>query len=100
MQFLLKLPWTIVAEEGDEPGDLVLSIAEVPAAIGVGRSAADVEADLYAALDAVIRVYLEAGERPLRPTRMQAPLPWESHSSSPLAVRFRAVMESGAVRTV
>ena len=34
------------------------------------------------------------------PTRMQAPLPWESHSSSPLVARFRAVMQSGEVRTV
>lgn len=48
----------------------------------------------------MIRVYLEAGERPPMPTRMQAPLPWESHSSSPLVARFRAVMQSGEVRTV
>ena len=98
--FLLKLPWTILAEEGDEPGDIVLSIGEIPAAIGTGRTASEVEADLYESLAAVIRVYVSDGDRPPLPKRVLSPLPWESASHEHVHARIRAVMKSGQVSTI
>jgi len=36
LDYLVRLPWKILPEEGDEPGDMVLTCAELVAA-GGGR---------------------------------------------------------------
>ncbi len=61
LQQLLRLPWTVVREITPE-GELLLRIAEIPAAMGSGATPDEAEADLWASLEAALRAYLHFGD--------------------------------------
>lgn len=101
LELLLRMPWTIAPEEGDEPGDLVLTCAEIPSAIGTGRSEKAVIEDFYDSLRLSLRVALEHGDALPRPHGSQAPFPWETDAPERMAARFRAVMTpSGGMQAI
>jgi len=92
--YLQRLPWTIIPEPGDDPGDFVLTIAEVPAAIGTGTSEKAVIADLFESLASALASYLDANERPPLPRRVRLPLPWEAGYRKSSQRRVRIVMSA------
>ncbi len=92
LDHLMRLPWTVVPQEGDEPGDLVLTCAELPSVIGTGTSEWDVTESFWSSLRLTLRAFVNDGECPPLPKHSIRGVPWESDSSEGTAARIRAVM--------
>ena len=78
VKHLVRLPWTVDVETGDEPNELIVSVREMPAAFGVG-TADDKEGlarDFFDSLVATLRTYLHYGDAIPLPAGSE-PLPWE-----------------------
>lgn len=80
LEYLLKLPWTVVAETTSE-GDRVLRIAEIPSATGSGDSPSQMERDLWESLRESLRAYLHYGD-PI-PVPAAASPPWVDAAHKP-----------------
>lgn len=88
VQYLMRLPWTIVPDESEE-GDRLLRVAELPAAVGCGETDKALAADFFESFAATLEAYVEADETP--------PLP-EGESSLPWLVDQEAPSLKGTVR--
>ena len=62
LERLLRLPWTILAEVTPE-GDRILRVAEIPSAVGTGKTEAELVADLWESLTESLRAYVHFGDR-------------------------------------
>lgn len=71
---LLRLPWTFMREATPE-GDTILRVREIPSAVGVGDTDAELEADVWASLRASLEAYLEFGDPVPLPAGVK--LPWQ-----------------------
>lgn len=84
LKVLLRLPWTILAEPGDDPGERVLRVEELPDVIAMGQTDEELEADFWESLEASMTCYLEEGVRPPMPARTAGlKLPWEVTAEVP-----------------
>ena len=92
LTYLLRLPWTIVPQEGDEPGDLAVACAELPEAIGVGVTEAQVTASFWASMRLALRSYLRDGDPIRLPTHAPRMLPWEADQAAAAPAAYRVVM--------
>ncbi len=92
LDYLVRLPWKILPEEGDEPGDMVLTCAELPSAIGTGGSEREVVADFWASLRLTLRSYVRDGDIIPLPKGAAGTLPWETQVVEQWASRIRAVL--------
>ncbi|NUO64315.1 MAG: hypothetical protein HOQ11_06810 [Gemmatimonadaceae bacterium] len=95
LDYLQRLPWTIVPQQGDEPGDLVLTCPEIPAAIGTGRDEDEVANNFWQSLRLVLRSCLREKDPIPLPARAPRTLPWAAEAPAALAFKFQAVMTSG-----
>lgn len=78
LAYLLRLPWTLTVENGDEPGEYLIRVQEIPSAVGHGTRET-VEEDLWEALRTALAARLHFGDPiPLPPSVDR--LPWESHT--------------------
>ena len=80
IEFLLRLPWTLLAETTPE-GDSVIRITEIPSAVGTGATRDELEKDLWEALTTALRAYLHFGD-PV-PVPAGTKLPWAEIEVSP-----------------
>ena|SRR2546425_296821 len=80
LEYLLRLPWTVVAETTPE-GDRILRIAEIPSATGSGHTTNDMERDLWDSLRESLRAYLNFGD-PI-PLPDGAKSPWVEAADNP-----------------
>jgi hypothetical protein len=79
LKHLLRLPWTLLVEVGDEPDEVLIRVAEIPSAVGSGVGDAAVE-DFWASLSAALSARLDFGDRiPLPPDVNR--LPWEGEKA-------------------
>jgi len=81
--YLLRLPWTFVAETTSE-GDLVVRVAEVPAAVGTGATPEEIASDAWEALSDALRAHLHFGD-PV-PLPAGSSLPWAAGGVAPAFV--------------
>lgn len=79
LAYLMRLPWTFIVEDGDEPGERILRIAEVPGASASGSEPKVVEADLWDALRVMLEARLMHNDPLPRPAGTK--LPWEDPSA-------------------
>jgi predicted RNase H-like HicB family nuclease len=86
LAFLLRLPWTLVAETTPE-GDSLIRVAELPSAVGTGATQQEIERDLWDALTAALRAYLHFGD-PI-PVPVGRKLPWVEAAPAADEVRQR-----------
>jgi len=96
LAYLVRLPWTIVPQEGDDPGDLVVTCAEIPAAIGTGSNERELERSFWEALRVALRSHLREGDPIPLPRRVRQTLPWERDAGTVTPVAGRVVMTPGA----
>jgi predicted RNase H-like HicB family nuclease len=90
LKVLLTLPWTVVAEPGDEANERVLRVQELPDVIATGTTEDELAADFWESIE----TYLEEGVRPPLPRELQGlKLPWET---SPVPAGFALDVRSTA----
>jgi hypothetical protein len=77
---LMRLPWTITTEPGEDGEYLVGRVVEMPDAIGTGESERALARDLYASIRASLECRLEAGADLVLPPGHE--IPW-AHGASP-----------------
>jgi hypothetical protein len=74
VEFMLRLPWTIVPDVSPE-GDSLLRVTELPSAVASGNTPEKLEDDFWESLRSTLNAYVLHGEDPPLPTRVKA-LPW------------------------
>ncbi|MDP3909026.1 MAG: hypothetical protein Q8Q14_01420 [Gemmatimonadales bacterium] len=89
LNYLIKLPWTIVPDRTPE-GERLLRVAELPAVVACGDTNEALEADFWAALEAALRSYLHFGD-PLPLPAQRPALPWETAEDVPTKFAVRMV---------
>ena len=100
LAYLLPLPWTIIPQAGDEAGDLVVTCAEIPAAIGAGSNERELETSFWESLRLALRSYLREGDAVPLPQRAGHPLPWESEFRRVTSSAYRVSMTSDGPATM
>ncbi len=73
LTYLMRLPWTIVAEKTPE-GDSLLRVRELPSVVGCGTSPEELEKDFWESFESALRAYLHFGD--LIPLPAEIELPW------------------------
>ncbi len=74
LAYLIRLPWTVLVEDGDEPGERVLRIEELPSVIVGGVNARELAEEFWVSLRTSLETYLHYGDRVPVPPRV-GPLP-------------------------
>lgn len=74
VQYLMRLPWTIVPEVSEE-GDRLLRVAELPPAVGCGETDKALAADFFESFAATLEAYVDADETPPLPKGVTS-VPW------------------------
>jgi hypothetical protein len=92
LDYLMRLPWTILPQEGDEADEIVLTCAELPSVIGAGATQREVTEEFWTSLRMTLRSFITEGDPTPLPRRFAGRLPWESDEAERLAARIRAVM--------
>ena len=77
VEALLRLPWTISVDQNLVDGSWVVRVAEIPSALAVVKSLAEIEDALWASLGESLRVIVEFGD-PIRLPPGVERLPWEA----------------------
>ena len=80
LAYLLRLPWTFVTETTPEE-DLLVRVAEVPAAVGTGATLEEIASDAWEALSDALRAHLHFGD-PV-PLPAGSSLPWAAGGVAP-----------------
>lgn len=89
LEYLLRLPWTIVPEATPE-GDRLLRVAEIPSAVGTGTTPEEIVADLWESLRESLRAYLHFGDPIPLPKGAASPwLPSARRPSRPVPIIVR-----------
>lgn len=86
---LLRLPWTFVREVAPE-GDVLLRVKEIPSVVGTGTTDAELEADLWASLEAALAAFLHFGDPVPMPEGCE--LMYEAHREERITVRSHGAM--------
>lgn len=69
VESLLRLPWSLRLERNEDDGYLILRVAELPSVLATGADEQSLLADLWHAMRATLRSFLEDGEPVPRPQR-------------------------------
>lgn len=77
---LMLEPWTVIASPADDPGEVVVRVAELPGMIVIGTPK-EVEAEFWHALRASLLCRLECGDAITRPRRTPSPISYTAMSS-------------------
>jgi hypothetical protein len=89
LNYLMKLPWTIVPDTTPE-GDRLLRVAELPSVVGCGATNDDLERDFWASLETALRSYLHFGDQLPLPAKRPV-LPWEQGEGALTKIAWRLV---------
>lgn len=87
LDYLLRLPWTIVREVATD-GELLLRVAEIPSAVGNGDSLAELEGDMWESLRASLEAYVQFDDAIPLPPGISG-LPWQQERPSDHKVYVR-----------
>lgn len=95
LAYLYRLPWTVSTEPGDDPGETLIRVVELPAVVGCGSTEEEVATDFWGAMRAVLESYLHHGD-PIPLPEGLGPLPWEPGAAGPMKVQllFGELVES------
>lgn len=89
LQYLLRLPWTIVPDR--DASGLVLRVKELPAALAAGSDIDDLGSSFWESLTETLRAYLHFGDPIPLPPGVRS-LPWNAPSQPPL-IRSQGVYQ-------
>ena len=110
VQILLTLPWTVIPEDGDGPGERILRVKELPDVIVTGLAGTVAEReeltrDFWDSLKESLTCYVgEDVDPPLPGQLLGRPLPWRQQAptlepkQTGFAVRFTPSMATDSVK--
>ncbi len=97
VQFLLRAPWTVVADPAAEQGKTVLRVQELPEFLVVGSTGDDLVNEFWLALGSLLESYLEDGQDPPLPAGFR--LPWARSSGVYNVISVGAASQAQSVGT-
>lgn len=80
LDYLLRLPWTIIREAAMD-GELLLRVVEIPSAVGSGETLDELERDMWESLRASLETFLQFDDVIPLPSGISG-LPWQQERES------------------